>query len=73
MTSIMELWDKEENMREKGNKFCLTHVYVCMYAYICVCVCMYVYLGSRFSCRHVLLEMTDKNLVFRFLLAFSCL
>ena len=32
---------------------------------VCVCVCVCdVYIGSRFSCRHVLSKMTDKELVF---------
>ena len=42
----------------------------CMSAYLCVCV----FWGSRFSCWHMSLNMTDKNWTLTFfLLSFSCL
>ena len=41
------------------------YIYIYIYIYI-------VYLGSRFSCRHILLKVTDKDLFLSFLLTFSC-
>ena len=45
---------------------------------VCVCVCIYIfecvytmYLGSRFFW-HILLKMTDTDLVFGFLFSLSC-
>ena len=37
------------------------------------CVCMCIFLRRRFSCRHSLLKMTDKDLAFSFLISLSML
>ena len=47
--------------------------FLCYSAYIYIYIYIYIiYFGSRFSCWHILLKMTEKDLELSFLLVFSC-